>query len=188
MMFTLALLYVYLYILIMVIIFYLLTSLLPISYFTNYSLNLFIIFIKKYTNYQSIFFNSFICLSGLPPVGLFLVKFNILNYIISQTHFIMIFLFYLVFLLNMFYYLQIFNFKNLKYNLSHMINCNIFKYWFSYNYFYSLNYNLSIYFYYFYTVLIFFFFFFFLWFFLDLFYIINYFFFFYVNKKSVNKL
>ncbi len=80
-MFTLSLLYVYLYILCLIIIFYLFTSLLSMNFLINYSFGIFITFLRKYTIFQSIFLGIFICLSGLPPVGLFLVKFNMLNYV-----------------------------------------------------------------------------------------------------------
>ena len=151
-MLTLSLLYVYLYISCLVALFYLLTCLVPLNYFINYSLSIFITFLKKYTTFQPIFFGIFICLCGLPPVGLFLIKFNILSYVISYNHFITILILYIVFLLNMFYYLQVFNFKNNKSRLIELINNNIFKIWNKHSYNYLFNLKFSTYYFYFYFI------------------------------------
>ena len=187
-MLTLSLLYVYLYISCLVALFYLLTCLVPLNYFINYSLSIFITFLKKYTTFQPIFFGIFICLCGLPPVGLFLIKFNILSYVISYNHFITILILYIVFLLNMFYYLQVFNFKNNKSRLIELINNNIFKIWNKHSYNYLFNLKFSTYYFYFYFIFFLFFFFFFIWFITDFFYIFSNFLFIYVNKKSINIL
>lgn len=158
------------------------------NFLINYSFGIFITFLRKYTIFQSIFLGIFICLSGLPPVGLFLVKFNMLNYVISYNHFIVILILYIVFLLNMFYYVQVFNFKNSKFKLIELVNNNVFKTWYTHSYNYLFNYKISTYYSFFYIIFFFFLFFFFIWFFTDLFYFFNNLLFIYVNKKSINIL
>ena len=105
------------------------SNFLPIQFLTQYSINIFSLFIQKYTIYKNIFFNLFLCLSGLPPVGLFFIKFNLLAYILNQTHIFVIFILYIVFLANMFFYLQLFNFKNTKVSIFKLLNTTIFNSW-----------------------------------------------------------
>ena len=169
MLLTLGFLYMYMYIIIIVIIFYIFTSVISIQYFIHYSLSIFIVYIKKYTNYNILFSNLFLCLSGLPPVGLFFIKFNLLNYIINQSHIATIFVVYFVFLLNMFFYLQLFNFKNNKYSTSSIVTSTIFKYIYSYSCNPLYNSNYKTYYGIFFIVFLFFIFYFFAWYITDFF-------------------
>jgi len=69
--------------------------------------------LKKYTNLSPAFFLFFL-LTGLPPVGFFVIKFNILLNIYSNLNSLIQITVFLNILLTMFFYLQIFNTANLK--------------------------------------------------------------------------
>lgn len=128
-MFTLGLLYVYLYIYIFLSLLLLTFSFIPLQLLTKWSLTFYLAFLQKYTNIKNLFFFLIFSLTGLPPVGLFFVKFNILSFVLYQTHFLLIIFLFLIFLLNMFYYIQIFNIKNFKVNIYSNLNSSIFQVW-----------------------------------------------------------
>lgn len=87
---------------------------LPIALLTQFSATTYLVTIQKYTNLKGLFFFCIFILTGLPPVGLFFVKFNIFLFLLYQTHFILVVVLFLVFFLNMLYYIQLFNVKNYK--------------------------------------------------------------------------
>ena len=113
-MFTLSLLYVIFYLFIFLGLFILSFSQLPLFILTQFSTINFLIFIQKYKTNKNLYFWLLFSLTGLPPVGLFFIKFNIFFFILYQTHFIVICLLFLVFFLNMLFYIQMFNFRNFK--------------------------------------------------------------------------
>lgn len=125
-MFTLIALYLTAYLLIILSIFKLTFSQLPSNIITTFSLNNFILFIQKYKNFKNLYLWLFFCLTGLPPVGLFFIKFNILFFIFSNTHIFSIIVIFFFFFLNMLFYTQIFAFKNQKKSMYHLINVDIF--------------------------------------------------------------
>lgn len=86
----------------------------PLYVFTNYSTTNLMIFIQKYVPLKNLIFFLIFALTGLPPFGLFFVKFNLLTFILYQTHFFLIIVVFLMFFLNMLYYVQLFNFRNFK--------------------------------------------------------------------------
>ncbi len=128
-MFTLGLLYIYIYISIFLSFLLLVFSFIPVQFLTKWSLTFYLIFLQKYTNVKNLFFFLVFSLTGLPPVGLFFVKFNILSFVLYQTHIILIIFLFLVFLLNMLFYIQVFNIKNFKINTYSNLNTTIFQVW-----------------------------------------------------------
>lgn len=128
-MFTLGLLYIFLYILIFIALLILSFITLPLYFLTHYSTTSYLIFLQKYTNLKGIFFMLVFSLTGLPPVGLFFIKFNILTFILYQVNFFVVLTLFLVFFSNMLYYSQLFNVKNYKKNIYNLINSNIFSIW-----------------------------------------------------------
>jgi len=169
--FTLSLIYIHLYVTTIVVLFYLFTNVLPIQFLTKQTISWFLIFIKKYTTFQTYFFSLFLCLSGLPPVGLFFIKFNILSFIMSNTHIVCMFFLYIAFLVNMFFYLQLFNFRNFRLNISVNINNIIFSYFYKNNFFNITNFSFNTFFFSFFSILFILLSFFFLFFFSDFFFI-----------------
>ncbi len=128
-MFTIGFLYVYVYIFIFLSLLLLTFSVLPLQLLTRWSLTFYLVFLQKYTNLKTLFFFLIFSLTGLPPVGLFFIKFNVLSYILYQTHALLIIFLFFVFLANMFYYIQILNVKNFKNNIYSNINNSIFQIW-----------------------------------------------------------
>ncbi len=128
-MFTLGLLYVYIYILIFISLLILTLISLPIYFLTHYSTTTYLIFLQKYTTVRSIFFMLIFSLTGLPPVGLFFIKFNILAFILYQVNFFTIIILFILFFSNMLYYSQLFNIKNYKKKIYSSLNSDIFKIW-----------------------------------------------------------
>lgn len=128
-MFTFSLLYVTFYLFIFLSIFIITFSQIPLFVLTSFSLTNFIIFIQKYKPTKGIYFWLFFSLSGLPPVGLFFIKFNIFFFVLYQTHIFSVIILFLFFFLNMLYYLQLFNFKNFKKSMYPLLTPNIFILW-----------------------------------------------------------
>ncbi len=116
-MFTLSLLYVVFYLFIFLSFLILSFSQLPVYFLTHLSTPKFLIFIQKYKVTKNLYFWLFFSLTGLPPVGLFFVKFNMFFFILYQSHVFVIILLFFFFFLNMLYYMQMFNFKNYKHEL-----------------------------------------------------------------------
>lgn len=71
-------------------------------------------FIVRYKTTKNLFLFNFFVLSGLPPVGLFFIKFNFFFFILYQNSIIFLVIIFLFFLLNMLFYAQVFNFRNSK--------------------------------------------------------------------------
>ena len=128
-MFTLILIYIYIYIFIFLSFLLLAFSFIPFQFLTKWSLTFYLTFLQKYTNIKNLFFFLVFSLTGLPPVGLFFVKFNILSFVLYQVHVVIILFLFLVFLLNMLYYIQLFNIKNFKTNIYSNLNSTIFQVW-----------------------------------------------------------
>ena len=123
-MFTLSLVYVVFYLFIFLSILIVSLSQLPIVILTQLSTTNFMIFIQKYTRVKSLYLWLFFSLTGLPPVGLFFIKFNIFFLILYQTHIFVIIVLFLLFFLNMLYYAQLFNFRNFKKPIYHLMSPN----------------------------------------------------------------
>lgn len=128
-MFTFGLLYIIFYILILLSLFLLLFLFIPLNILTAWSLTSYLVFIQKYTNMKGLFFFLIFALTGLPPVGLFFVKFNILAFLLYQTNPGFMFILFLVFFLNMLYYIQLFNIKNFKHKVYHQITPVVLRQW-----------------------------------------------------------
>lgn len=133
-MFTLSLLYTtfYLLIILSLLIFSFVHT--PIYTVTHLSTTNFIVFIQKYVPTKNLFFFLIFSLTGLPPVGLFFVKFNILTFLLYQTHLAVIIFLFFLFFLNMIYYTQLFNFKNFKKSIYSFVNTEIFSIWNKHNF------------------------------------------------------
>lgn len=130
-MFTLSLLYVFTYLCVFLSLLILAFTQLPLRVLTHMSLPNFIVFLQKYIPSKNLFLLLVFSLTGLPPVGLFFVKFNILTFLLYQTHlFIGIALFFM-FLLNMLYYAQLFNFKNFNKPIYTLITPDVLKSWYT---------------------------------------------------------
>ena len=139
-MFTLSLLYVIFYLLTVLSLLILIFSQTPLYIITHLSTTNFMVFIQKYKVEKSLYLWLFFCLTGLPPVGLFFVKFNIFFFLLYQTHFISVILIFLFFLFNMLYYIQVFNFRNFKKPMYSIVTPKIFNVWTtnaSHNYLFS---------------------------------------------------
>lgn len=124
-MFTLSLLYVIFYLVTLLALLVFSFSHTPVYALTHMSTTNFIIFIQKYVPTKSLFLFLVFCLTGLPPVGLFFVKFNLLAFILYQTHFFNVVILFLFFFLNMLYYIQLFNFKNFKKPIYNLLNSEV---------------------------------------------------------------
>ena len=111
-MFTFSLLYVFTYLCIFLSLLVLAFTQLPLHVLTHLSLPNFVVFLQKYIPSKNLFLLLIFSLTGLPPVGLFFVKFNILTFLLYQTHLFVGVILFFMFLLNMLYYTQLFNFKN----------------------------------------------------------------------------
>jgi hypothetical protein len=127
-MITFSLLYLFLYILIFLSITILSFLTIPFDLLIKFSMPNYFTILQKYTNNKFIVMVNFLFLTGLPPFGLFLVKFNILTYVLYHNHFVVILMLFFLFLLNMFYYAQIFNYKNYKNNDYSLVTVGILKY------------------------------------------------------------
>lgn len=125
-MFTLGICYLIIYSLLILSLFSISFIKFPIYCLTEWSVSTFLIFINRYTKVKELFLFFIFSLTGLPPVGLFFVKFNILTFIFYQTHIIIIIILFIMFFLNMLYYAQLFNIKNFKKNIYHVFNNNVF--------------------------------------------------------------
>ena len=128
-MFTLGLLYVFIYVLVFISLLILSFLPLPIYYLTHHSTTSYLVILQKYTIFKNLFMLLIFVLTGLPPVGLFFVKFNILVFILYQVNLFTLFTLFILFFMNMLYYMQLFNIKNFKKNCYSEINSNIFKIW-----------------------------------------------------------
>lgn len=113
-MFTFSILYVSLYLIIFVGLLILTFTQVPLYLVTQHSIPTFVIFLQRYIPVKNLFFFLIFSLTGLPPFGLFFVKFNILAFILYQTHIFFIVILFIMFFLNMLYYMQLFNFRNFK--------------------------------------------------------------------------
>lgn len=125
-MFTFSLLYVFMYLFIFLGLLSLVFTQISLHIFTNYSAMSLMLFIQKYIPVKNLIFFLIFALTGLPPFGLFFVKFNILSFVLYQTHFFVIVILFLMFFLNMLYYAQLFNFKNFKSKNYHQFNADLF--------------------------------------------------------------
>jgi NADH:ubiquinone oxidoreductase subunit 2 (subunit N) len=130
-MFTLGIIYTFIYILIVISLLIISSLALPFNILTEHSINFFSILLQKYTKFKLTFYLLIFTLTGLPPVGLFFIKFNIFVYILYQTHFILVITLFLIFFCNMLYYIQLFNIKNFKKNVYSSIYRTIIKNWYS---------------------------------------------------------
>lgn len=128
-MFTLSLVYVVLYLLIFLAVLVLTFSQLPLYFLTHMSTTNFMIFFQKYKHTKNLYLWLFFCLTGLPPVGLFFIKFNIFFYVLYQSHIFIIIILFLLFFVNMLYYAQLFNFRNFKKPIYTSLTPQVFTIW-----------------------------------------------------------
>lgn len=128
-MFTLGFFYTTVYLLIFLCLLTISFFNLPIQLLTNLSASTFFIFLYKYSIFRVVFLFLVFCLTGLPPVGFFLIKFNIFCFVLYQTHIIIAVILFLLFFFNMIYYIQFFNFKNNKLNLYSTVNSKYLNFW-----------------------------------------------------------
>lgn len=125
-MFTLGIIYTFIYILIVISLLIISSLALPFNVLTQHSISFFSILLQKYTRFKLAFYLLIFTLTGLPPVGLFFIKFNVFIYILYQTHFLIVITLFLIFFCNMIYYIQLFNVKNFKKNIySNLYNATI---------------------------------------------------------------
>lgn len=124
-MFTFSLLYVSFYLCIFVSLLVVMMTHIPMYLLAHQSLTNIMVFIQKYIPSKNLIFFLIFSLTGLPPFGLFFVKFNILTFVLYQTHVFFIVILFFMFFLNMLYYAQLFNFKNFKKNSYHIITTDL---------------------------------------------------------------
>lgn len=129
-MFTFSLLYVFTYLCVFLSLLILAFTQLPLRMLTHLSLPNFVIFLQKYIPSKNLFLLLIFSLTGLPPVGLFFVKFNILTFLLYQTHLFIGVVLFLMFLLNMLYYAQVFNFKNFNKQIYSVLSPEVLKSWY----------------------------------------------------------
>lgn len=125
-MFTLTSIYLTLYVYILLSLFILIFNSSIFNVISTLSLGNLILFIQKYKTNKTIYLWLFFCLTGLPPFGLFFIKFNILFYILINTHISSVIIIFVFFFLNMLFYSQTFSYKNYKSKLYHIVCPNIF--------------------------------------------------------------
>jgi hypothetical protein len=128
-MFTFSIIYVVFYLLIFLSICFFLFTQIPFYVITHFSIPNVMIFLQKYKYLSFFYFWLLFMLTGLPPFGLFFVKFNIFFFILHNTNIISIVLIFFFFFFNMLFYLQVFNFKNFKKNNYHLVTPEIFLLW-----------------------------------------------------------
>lgn len=128
-MFTFGLMYLIIYLSVFISLLIFSFSFLPVKFITHWSISNYLILIQKYTIFKNIFFSLIFALTGLPPVGLFFVKFNILTTLLYQLHFFYIFIIFIIFFFNMLYYIQLFNIRNYKKKIYQNFTNDIKKYW-----------------------------------------------------------
>ena len=127
-MFTLTSIYATFYILILLSILIIIFSSNIFNLLSTLSLGNLILLIQKYKTSKTMYLWLFFSLTGLPPFGLFFIKFNILFHILVNTHFGSVLVSFFFFFLNMLFYSQIFSYKNHKTNLYHIVCPDIFNY------------------------------------------------------------
>lgn len=125
-MFTLSLIYVIFYLFIFLSILILTFSQLPIYVLTHFSTPNVMVFIQKYKPTKNLYLLLFFSLTGLPPVGLFFIKFNIFFFVLYQANFLIILVLFFFFFFNMIFYAQLFNFRNFKKPLYPLLTPNLF--------------------------------------------------------------
>ena len=132
-MFTYIYIYLTLYILTYFFILTYLVSIKNIITIQNLYLTAILNILKKYTKLSPLLL-FFFFLTGLPPVGFFFIKFNLLLNLFNNLNFVIYFFIFINILLTMFFYLQVFTIsnKNLKQNISlfknlRILNLNKFK-------------------------------------------------------------
>lgn len=128
-MFTLGLAYVLIYLITFLSLLILAFNQMPIQFLTQLSTSTFLVILQKYTNFKGLFLTLIFALTGLPPVGLFFVKFNILAFVLYQTHIVVIISLFFLFFLNMLFYMQLFNVRNSKKSVYAVMNPDIFGFW-----------------------------------------------------------
>lgn len=109
-MFTYALLYIIVYYQLLILMFFFLMLYVNITTLQEFTVTNLLLFIKNYSSHSNQFFLLPLAMSGLPPVSFFLIKLSFLLKIFSSLSLFIQVLFIINFLLNMFFYLQFFNF------------------------------------------------------------------------------
>lgn len=120
-MFTFSFFYAFMYLFVFLSLLTLAFTQFPLQLLTKYSTSNFFIFLLKYTPTKNLFLFLLFCLTGLPPVGLFFIKFNILAFLLYQNHVFFSLVLFFMFFFNMLYYTQLFNFKNTKKNTYNVV-------------------------------------------------------------------
>lgn len=128
-MFTLGFFYTVVYLLLFLCLLIISFFNLPIQLLTNLSASTFFVYLYKYSIFRFLFLFLIFCLTGLPPVGFFLIKFNIFCFVLYQTHVISAIILFLLFFFNMIFYIQFFTFKNNKLNLYSTVNTKHLSFW-----------------------------------------------------------
>lgn len=112
-----------------------LTQFLNIDYSIKH-INYLITYIIKFSKYKNLILALLLTLSGLPPFYLFIVKFNILIFLLHKINIIYIIIIFVIFYLNMLFYVQIFIFKNNNFYLkisNNLLHKNVNKYSFTFS-------------------------------------------------------
>jgi formate hydrogenlyase subunit 3/multisubunit Na+/H+ antiporter MnhD subunit len=79
-----------------------------------------IYYIIKFSKYKIIFFLLIFSLTGIPPFLFFFIKFNYLLSTLSKFDFITITIIFMIFFLNMLFYIQFFLIKNIKFDMEYI--------------------------------------------------------------------
>ena len=83
----------------------------PLFFFSHVSFAVSFSFLKNYTRWNLLILSFFLLLSGLPPVGLFFIKLNIIVYLLKYWNIFFIILMFLLLFFSMIFYLQVFRFR-----------------------------------------------------------------------------
>lgn len=118
--------YLSMYSITVIAVFILIFNLVPMSFMKNYSIQLLISYLTLYVPLSRYFFLLVITLTGLPPVGLFLIKFNIISLLMLHTSTNFSGFVFVLFLLNIIFYSQLLLIKNLTLNIFYSYKSDIF--------------------------------------------------------------
>ena len=109
---TLSLLYLFYYLIALFFLFFSFFSFFSLSSISFLNFSNYIYIYKKYSAHSVFLFFCFFLLTGLPPASLFLLKFSILSILLLKLNIWLSLMIFFIFLVSMFFYSQVFKFKN----------------------------------------------------------------------------
>lgn len=79
-----------------------------------------LMYIEQFSKYKYLYYSLFLALTGIPPFLLFFIKFNYLIASLSNLTFVIIYIIFLIFFLNMLYYVQVYITKDTKLDMTYL--------------------------------------------------------------------